>query len=181
MKNKLIILVVILFTTTVSAQGKYLTKEGDVSFFSHSLVEDITADNHQVLSIIDTETGEIVIQLLMKSFLFKKALMQEHFNENYVESHKYPKAKFKGVILNYEQLVDGINEVVIEGVLSVHGIDKEVTTNAVLEISKDRILLSGEFMVLVSDFKIKIPSVVINNIAKTIKVNFELNHKPYKK
>jgi len=117
----------------------------------------------------------------MKSFLFKKALMQEHFNENYVESHKYPKAKFKGVILNYEQLVDGINEVVIEGVLSVHGIDKEVTTNAVLEISKDRILLSGEFMVLVSDFKIKIPSVVINNIAKTIKVNFELNHKPYKK
>ncbi|MFK5880437.1 MAG: YceI family protein [Flavobacteriaceae bacterium] len=163
------------------SQGKYLTKEGDVSFFSHSLVEDITADNHQVLSIIDTETGEIAIQLLMKSFLFKKALMQEHFNENYVESHKYPKAKFKGKILNYNEVIEGVNEVQIEGVLTVHGIDKEVSTVAVLEFRDGKILLSGEFMVNVADFKIKIPSVVINNIAKTIKVNFELTHKPYKK
>lgn len=181
MKKIYLVLVAILLVNISYSQGKYLTKNGYVSFFSHSLVEDIKADNNQVVSVIDTDSGEIAIQLLMKSFMFKKALMQEHFNENYVESHKYPKAKFKGKILNYDQIVEGVNEVQIKGVLTVHGVENEVTTYAVIEIKKDEILLSGEFTVEVADFKIKIPSVVINNIAKTIKVNFELNHKPYKK
>ncbi len=174
------ILITIFFVNFSHAQGKYLTKEGYISFFSHSLVEDIKADNHQVLSIIDTETGEIAIQLLMKSFQFKKALMQEHFNENYIESHKYPKAKFKGVILNFNQLTDEINETEITGILSVHGKEKEVSTKAIVEINKNEIIISGDFMVKVADFNIKIPSVVINNIAKTIKISFKLIHKPYK-
>jgi len=181
MKKYLLILIALFFSNLISAQGKYLTKEGYITFFSHSVVEDIKADNHQVLSIIDTETGEIAIQLLMKSFLFKKALMQEHFNENYMESHKYPKAKFKGSILNFDQLTDEINETEITGVLSVHGINNEISTNAVVEIREDEITITGEFIVKVADFNIKIPSVVINNIAKTIKINFKLVHKPYKK
>jgi len=180
MKKIYFILFTIFFVNLAQAQVKYLTKEGFVSFFSHSLVEDIKADNHQVLSIIDTETGEIAIQLLMKSFQFKKALMQEHFNENYIESHKFPKAKFKGEIQNFDQLTDQINEVEIKGVLSVHGEEKEVNTKAVVEIRENEILVSGDFMVEVADFNIKIPSVVINNIAKTIKVSFKLNQKPYK-
>ena len=94
MKEIYIIIINLLLLNCVSAQGKFLTKDGYVSFFSHSVVEDIKADNNQVLSIVDSETGEIAIQLLMRSFMFKKALMQEHFNENYVESYKYPKATF---------------------------------------------------------------------------------------
>ena len=180
MKKIYFVLITIFYINFSYAQGKYLTKEGFVSFFSHSLVEDIKANNHQVLSIIDTETGEIAIQLLMKSFQFKKALMQEHFNENYVESHKYPKAKFKGMILNFNQLTEEINETEITGVLSVHGKEKEVSTKAIVEIKENEILISGDFVVEVADFNIKIPSVVINNIAKTIKVTFKLTHRPYK-
>ncbi|MDC9722220.1 MAG: YceI family protein [Urechidicola sp.] len=181
MKKIILFFVVVLLVNSGFSQGKYLTKQGFVTFFSHTVVEDIKADNHQVVSIIDTDTGDIAIQLLMKSFMFKKALMQEHFNENYVESHKYPKAKFKGRILDYEELSEGINEVEIEGILTVHGIDKEIITSAVIEIKEDEIILIGEFIVAVEHFEIKIPKVVIKNIAKTIKVNFELKHQPYKK
>lgn len=181
MKKFYLILFTILFVNQTFSQGKYLTKNGFVSFFSHSLVEDIKADNNQVLSIIDTETGEIAIQLLMKSFFFKKALMQEHFNENYVESNKYPKAKFSGEIINFTELNEQINETEIKGILSVHGKEKEISTIVIVDFQNEEIILTGEFTVEVADFNIKIPSVVRNNIAKTIKVSFELHHKPYTK
>ncbi len=179
MKQFYFILFTVLLAHQAFSQDKYLTKEGYVSFFSHSLVEDIKANNNQVLSIIDTKTGEIAIQLLMKSFSFKKALMQEHFNENYVESHKYPKAKFIGEIINFTDLNEQINETEIRGTLSVHGEEKEITTIAIVDIQAEEIIITGEFTVEVADFKIKIPSIVINNIAKTIKISFELHHKPY--
>ena len=89
------------------SQIRFMRKEGFVSFISHTLVEDIKADNTQVLSIVDTETGEIAIQLLMRSFQFQKALMQQHFNDSYVESHKFPKAKFSGFIVDLDSLVNG--------------------------------------------------------------------------
>ena len=175
------ILFTVLFVNQAFSQDKYLTKNGFISFFSHSLVEDIRADNNQVLSIIDTKTGQIAIQLLMKSFFFKKALMQEHFNENYVESYKYPKAKFKGEIINFTSLNEDINETEIKGTLSLHGEEKEISTIAIVDIQNKEIIVTGEFTVEVADFNIKIPSVVINNIAKTIKISFELRHKPYSK
>ncbi|NKI27545.1 YceI family protein [Arenibacter sp. 6A1] len=161
------------------AQGKFLAKDGYVSFFSHSLLEDIKADNNQVLSIIDTDTGSIAIQLLMRSFMFKKALMQEHFNENYVESYKYPKATFSGKIKDFDTLNRRNGKTEIVGVLSIHGRKKEISTMAMIEFINNEIVLKGEFWVEVADFDIKIPKIVENNIAKSIKVNFELHHKPY--
>ncbi len=179
--NKLnIVLAFLFFVQTSMAQDKYFTKEGYVSFFSHTIVEDIKADNQQVLSIVDTTTGEIAIQLLMRSFQFKKALMQEHFNENYVESYKYPKATFKGVILNLNEIVEGDFETEIKGILLVHGREKEVSTMVKVAKKNEMLILTGHFMVEVADFDIKIPSIVANNIAKTIEVSFELKHKPYK-
>lgn len=180
MKKIQFLVFALLFCSYLSAQEKFLTKEGYVSFFSHSVVEDIKADNNQVLSVIDTITGKIAIQMLMRSFMFKKALMQEHFNENYVESYKYPKATFSGEILNFDQLTDENNETEITGTLTVHGEEKELSTKVTIEIGEDGIFLKGNFYVDVADFKIKIPSIVANNIAKTIKVTFELDHKPYK-
>ncbi|OGS70102.1 MAG: hypothetical protein A3F91_13345 [Flavobacteria bacterium RIFCSPLOWO2_12_FULL_35_11] len=182
MKNKIIILLLLLISSQLFSQERYLTKEGYISFFSHSLVEDIKADNYQVLSVIDKKTGEIAIQLLMKSFMFKKALMQEHFNQSYVESYKYPKATFKGFILNLKELdnKNGTVAVEIKGILSIHGKEKEISTMANVQILKDQINLSGHFMVEVADFDIKIPIVVRNNIAKTIKITFDLQHKSYK-
>jgi len=179
MKKRYLVFFILLFVNQIFSQEIFLEKDGYVSFFSHSLVEDIKADNNQVLSIVDTKTGEISIQLLMRSFLFKKALMQQHFNESYVESHKYPKAIFKGYILNLKELNSENSETVIKGILAVHGNDKEISVRAKVEITDGHINISGDFMVEVATFDIKIPSVVRNNIAKIIKVTFNLQHAPY--
>lgn len=168
------------FANALYAQDKYITKEGYVSFFSHSIVEDIKADNNQVLSVMDVTTGKIAIQLLMRSFMFEKALMQEHFNENYVESYKYPKATFSGEIVNFGELNEENNEAEIIGTLTVHGREKQISTKVNVKIDESEIVLTGDFKVEVADFDIKIPAIVANNIAKTIKVSFELHHTPYK-
>ncbi len=182
MKSLYIILSLLLFSTVVShAQEKFLTKQGSVSFFSSAPVEDIKADNNQVLSIINTSNGTIAIAILMKSFMFEKSLMQEHFNENYVESDKYPKATFKGEVLNFDTLNQNEQEVTITGNITIHGVTKTLKTLAKISKTTDVISIQGSFTVKVADFNIEIPSLVVNNIAETIEVRFALDHKPYKK
>lgn len=163
-----------------NAQGKYLTKTGYVSFYSHSIVEDIKAENSQVVCIVDEVTGKITVKMLMRSFQFEKALMQEHFNENYIESEKYPKASFEGEIVNYTKLNEGTNAVMVKGKLKLHGKEKEINEKATIIKTDDEINLSGDFMVDVADFDIKIPSVVKKNIADKIKVTVDFLLKPYK-
>ncbi len=175
--------ILVLYIVTINnsfSQEKYFTNKGFISFYSHSPIEDITANNNQVLSVFDTQSNELVIYGLMKSFEFKKALMQEHFNENYVESDKYPKTSFEGKVAGYnssnkEQTVD------IVGVLSLHGKSKDIKTKASLTEQDGLLTLKGDFTVAVADYDIKIPRTVINNIAKTIKVSFDLAYKPYNK
>ncbi|WP_227431583.1 YceI family protein, partial [Polaribacter reichenbachii] len=116
---------------------------------------------------------------LMKSFLFKKALMQEHFNENYVESDKYPKATFKGEILDFNSVNNVLSTKQVKGVLTIHGVSKEINIDANFIKQNNTILVSGDFMINLEDFKIKIPAIVAKNIAKKIKVTFKFNHKPY--
>ena len=113
--------------------------------------------------------------------MFEKALMQEHFNENYVESDKFPKATFKGSILNFDAIKDTATKAKVKGILTIHGISKEMIIEANFTKTKDVILVDGSFIVEVDDFNIKIPAVVAKNIAKKIKVSFNFNHKPYKK
>jgi len=163
---------------SAKAQDRYLTKHGTISFSSHSSIEDIEAENHQILSIVDLKTGDVAISVLMKSFVFEKSLMQEHFNENYVESDKFPKAKFKGRIIDLQSL-DNKNKVSIEGDLTIHGITKKISIESNIELDKDNLVLNGVFTILVADYEIKIPSVVKNNIAETIEIKFSLNHKKY--
>ncbi|WP_166964563.1 YceI family protein [Yeosuana marina] len=168
----------ILMVNTSFSQDRYITKQGTISFFSHSPVEDIKALNNQVLSIMDVESGDIAVSVLMKSFMFEKSLMQEHFNENYVESDKFPKATFIGKILNIKDLGNtGI--VLIEGDLTIHGISNKIEVEADIEAEGNIVSITGVFNVLVADYDIKIPSVVRNNIAKTIEISFSLNHKEY--
>lgn len=179
-KIKYSTLLILLFTISVKSQDKYFTKSGNVSFFSYTFVEDIKADNDQVLSILNTENGQIVIKILMRSFHFKKALMQEHFNENYIESHKYPKAIFKGNIKNHEEIKE-LTKTEITGKLTIRGIEKQVVIKTNVEYLNDEIILKGDFKVQIADFDIKIPAVVRKNISKTIEISFELNHKLYNK
>ncbi|WP_298881414.1 YceI family protein [uncultured Polaribacter sp.] len=181
MKNLYAVLICLLLVNITNAQDRFLTKNGEVTFFSSAPMEDIKADNNQVLSIIDATKGNIAISILMKSFMFEKALMQEHFNENYVESDKYPKAIFKGAILNFNNLTESETKVEVKGAISIHGKTKEIIVPATITKTKDSILLTGEFFLKVADFDIKIPKVVVKNIAKDIKVIFQFNYKPYQK
>lgn len=181
MKSIYTIIICFLFVSITNSQERFLTKNGTVTFFSAAAMEDIKADNNQVLSIIDASNGKMAISILMKSFMFKKALMQEHFNENYVESDKYPKATFKGEILNFDAIKDNETETEVKGTITIHGVSKEITIPANITRTAEAIIVKGEFFVKVADFNIKIPAVVVNNIAKKIKVNFEFNQTPYKK
>ncbi|KGL64148.1 YceI family protein [Polaribacter sp. Hel1_85] len=181
MKTIYTILICFLLANATNAQERYLTKNGAVTFFSSAPMEDIKADNNQVLSIVDASSGKMAIAILMKSFMFKKALMQEHFNENYVESDKFPKATFKGDILNFDTIKDSETKVEVKGTMTIHGKSKEIVIPANITRNEDNILVKGEFNLLVADYDIEIPGAVAKNIAKKIKVTFKFNHKPYKK
>ncbi|MFT7443051.1 MAG: polyisoprenoid-binding protein YceI [Maribacter sp.] len=170
-----------LFVAVSISQERYLTKNGAINFFSKAPIEDITADNNQVLSIIDATSGKMAISILIKSFMFKKALMQEHFNENYLESDTFPKATFQGIILNFDTLKDAETKLKVKGILTIHGISKEKTIEANFKRTKVAIIVDGDFIVALDEFNVEIPSVVKKNIAKQIKVSFNFNHTLYKK
>ena len=155
------------------AQEKYLTKTGLISFeASVPSFEEVAAKNNSVTAIINTENGEIAVLTLIKGFRFKNALMEEHFNENYAESDKYPKAIFEGNIENYSNEKDeGIFKVI--GNLTFHGVTKTVKEIPVRVIKEeDKIIISGIFKLMASDFKIDIPKIVRNKIAEDVDVNF---------
>src|SRR5688500_15365572 len=106
------------------------TRTGHISFYSSAKLEDIEAHNYQVSSSLNTETGDMAYVVMIKSFQFKKALMQEHFNENYMESDKYPKSTFKGKITDLSKVnfnKDGTYNVKVQGDLFIHGVTKNVT------------------------------------------------------
>ncbi len=181
MKSLFITLALFLSLTTI-AQDKFFTRTGHIWFFSSTPVEDIEAHSRQVSSILDVSTGEIVYSLQMRSFEFEKALMEEHFNENYVESDKFPKATFKGKIMNFDDInlsEDGTYEVVVAGDLTIHGVTNSVETEGTLKVDGDKIDGKSTFTILVADYDIEIPKVVQDNIAKEIEINVDINYEPY--
>jgi len=152
---------------------KYMTKNGYIGFFSDTPMEDIKADNNQVASVLDISTGDLAFQVLIKSFKFDKALMEEHFNENYLESEKYPRATFSGKITNLSSVSfssPGVYQVEVEGDLNIHGVSKKIKEKGTVEVAQGTIVTSSKFKVVPEDFNIKIPNVVRNNIAKTIEI-----------
>lgn len=179
MKTTYIFLICFLFIYNANSQEQYLTKNGVIKFFSSTPIEDIKAENNQVLSIIDASTKKMAISILIKSFLFEKALMQEHFNENYLESDKFPKATFKGDILNFNKIGGLENKYDVKGIMTIHGVSKEIVIPSIFTRIGDTIFVKGEFNLFLEDFAIKIPRLVVKKIAKEIKVTFEFNHKPY--
>ena len=157
----------------------YFTKNGRTSFFSSTLLEDIKADNNQVISIINTSTGEMQFSLLNNAFHFKKALMEEHFNADYMESAKYPKSTFKGTIENISSVnfsKDGVYKVTVSGSLTIHGVTKTITVPGVITIKSGNISANSVFKLKVKDYNISIPSATKNNIAETIELTINCNY-----
>ncbi|MCF8374591.1 MAG: YceI family protein [Bacteroidales bacterium] len=184
MKKSILIIAIIGLAMNFSFAQKFLCRDGHVWFFGTTPMENIEAHNKQASSIINTETGEIVVSVLMKSFEFEKALMQEHFNENYVESDKFPKGKFNGKITNLNEIdfsKPGSYTAQVKGVLNIHGVDKEYEIPVEMRVDGETINAQGKFATSAEDFKIEIPSVVRDKIAKQIDVNLNMSFSPYKK
>jgi polyisoprenoid-binding protein YceI len=166
---------------TLLGQGKYLTNEGRISFFSHTAIEDITAVNLKVACVIDAAAGEIAIIVQMTEFQFEKKLMQEHFNENYVESEKFPKARFSGRILNNSEVdysKTGNYTVSVEGEMTIHGVTRNVKTDGTLEVAGFGIIARTTFRLNPEDYAIEIPKVVRTNIAEQMEITAELACNP---
>lgn len=166
------------------AQGKYFTRNGTITFFSTTPVEDIKAENYNATAVIDAATGDMEFSLLMKSFNFKKALMQEHFNENYVESDKFPKATFKGKIVNLDAIdftKDGSYPAAVKGDLTIHGETNPVETDGTVDVKDGKVMAASTFMVSPEDYKIEIPGVVRDKIAKEIEVSVNTELEPLKR
>jgi len=180
MKRSFVLIIFTMLALSVSAQ-KYMTKNGFISFFSHTPMEDITADNNQVAGIVDISTGELVFQVLIKSFHFERALMEEHFNENYMDSEKFPKSSFKGKITNLASLdlkKPGTYDVVAEGQLTIRDVTKPVTVKGTLEVTATGINTSAKFKIVPEDYNITIPGVVRDKIAKDLEVTVIMKYSP---
>jgi polyisoprenoid-binding protein YceI len=178
MKNILLIFAASLLALTAGAQN-YITKNGKISFFSKTDVENIDAVNNQAVSVINAETGSVNFSLLVNGFLFKKALMQEHFNENYMESDKYPKATFKGAItdmgkINFKK--EGVYNVTVTGDLNMHNVTNKVTIPAVIQVKGNTISANAVFKIKLEEYKISVPKVVENNISKAIELKVDCNY-----
>ena len=156
------------------------SKSGNITFFSEAPIENIEASSNSVIALINAENGEIAIKVFLRSFEFEKALMQEHFNENYVESDKYPSASFKGEILDFKGLSKlQKKEFSIKGVLDLHGIKKERMVIAKLvKLNNGNFQLQSKFKIACKDHDIKIPKILWKNIAEEIEVSLVIPLKP---
>jgi hypothetical protein len=176
MKYSIFITLIIFLLQPSFAQKRYFTKTGNVSFRAGTAIEDIDGLNKSTTCVFDASSGDIQFAILIKGFEFKSALMMEHFNENYMESDKFPKSIFKGKITNLEKinfLKDGTYPVNVKGVLEIHGVKKEVETNGQFKVLGETVVATAEFEIVLEDYAITIPSLVKDKISKTarIKVN----------
>lgn len=173
-----------LLTINSFSQDKFISKKGHIWFFSHTPVENIEAHNNESAMVLDVKTGDISVQLLMKSFKFQRALMEEHFNENYIESSKFPKGEFKGKIKNITEIdfsKNGSYKVTVEGNLTMHGVSKNISEKGTIEVKDGKLMVKAKFTVIPRDFAISIPDLVKDKIAKSMEVNVDVTLELYKK
>ncbi|HBS87299.1 MAG: hypothetical protein A2W91_03695 [Bacteroidetes bacterium GWF2_38_335] len=165
------------------AQEKYYTNTGHVYFISRTDILNIEGTNDKMISFININTGEMIFGVKMKAFEFKLPLAEEHFNENYVESEKYPNAKFKGKILNFSEVnlkKEGKYEVEAEGDLEIHGVTRKIKEKAMLLVKENKIVATCSFSINISDYNIKVPKLVEDKVAKEIPIELRLEYIPYK-
>ena len=177
-KLQFIFLTGLIFTATLVNAQKYITKTGFIRFFSQASLEKIEANNKQVNSALDITTGDFIFKVLMKSFEFEKALMQEHFNENYVESDKFPNASFKGKVTNLKDInftKNGTYQATIDGDLTIHGVTKKVQEKGTFDVKDGKIIGQSKFNISLKDYNVIIPKTVVNNISDMIEITVDVS------
>jgi polyisoprenoid-binding protein YceI len=184
MKHLAVITVFFFAAMHLQAQDMHLTRNGKITFFSHTSIEDITAANNEVTSTINTKTGAVQFLVLIKSFQFKKAAMQQHFNSSdYMNSDAFPKADFKGTIKDISAVdfsKDGTYPVLVEGNLTIHGVTNKVSAKGSVTVKSGKLSSNAKFSVKLTDYKVTVPSIVTEKVAETIDVTVTCNYEPYK-
>ncbi len=184
MKNKVFLIIIFSSFIVTSFSQKHITKTGTIEIFSETPIFTIEGTNKKVASILNTENGDIVASTLVRSFKFEEALVEEHFNENYIESHKFPKAVFKGKIKNYTKgsiAKDGEYNVSIIGKLTIHGVTKNVEQKIKLIVKDGIISGTTKFNVSLKDYGIKVEKAYKDAINDAILLKVHFNYKLYKK
>ncbi len=168
----IIIILLAWMSINQAGQGLYACKNANISLFSSAPLEDIAANTQSGTSVFNAATGDLVFSVNITSFKFKKSLMQEHFNSDYLESDKYPKATFKGKIQEHIDVTkNGNYPVTAVGELDIHGVKQNRSIPGMLTVNNGTITMTSEFMVKCVDHHIDIPRIVFHNIAETIKMN----------
>lgn len=178
MKKLVLITIVAALNAVPAIAQKYSTRTARISFDATApgSPEDITAVNNEVASILDAKSGDVVFQAPIKSFKFKRALMQEHFNENYMESDKYPKSDFKGGIANASAInfgKDGTYDAKVVGKMTIHGVTNEVSVPGTITVKGGSVIMKATFRVKLADYKINVPGVVADKVGKEAAIVLE--------
>jgi hypothetical protein len=168
----------IFFSSSLVFAQKFSTEKGTISFFSDAPIEDIIAENTMVGSLFNATSGELVYIVKIKDFVFPKALMREHFNEKYMETEKFPKSLFNGKLKGYNPAIKGEQKVTASGKLTMHGITKDIDVPGTLTFDGSKATMKAKFMIKLTDYNIKIPKLVWQNIAEDVEVRIDFVYKP---
>lgn len=183
MQNSLsvfVLLAVSMYAGTASAQ-RFFTRDGKVRFFSEAKLENIEAINKSGTAVFDIASGKMEWKVLIKNFLFEKALMQEHFNENYMESTRYPAATFKGYVTNLGEVkfdTDGTYPVTVKGKMNLHNVERDAEVTGTITVAGDQLVVHSDFTIKCSDYNIKIEAQKVSNISNNIKVTVDATLAP---
>ncbi|AXG71122.1 YceI-like domain protein [Kordia sp. SMS9] len=182
--NKFLLVVIFssFFSLTVISQtSEFIERQGQVTFFSYTSVENIQATNNQVLSLFNPNSQEIAVSILMRAFVFKKSLMHEHFNESYIESDLYPKASFSGKITGFDTTETEPQTRIIKGNFTLKDSTKPVDVKATIVKTEEGYTISGTLDIMIDDYNIEVPPLLSPNISKKIEVTFNFNYASYEK
>jgi polyisoprenoid-binding protein YceI len=172
MRTILFLFFAIFAVQSIQAQETYITRSGIITFYSKTPLEDIEAVNKSVNATI-RDNGQVAFKVLMKSFVFEKAAMQQHFNDDYVESDKYPDAKFEGLVEDFHKIdlaKNGSYPVNVQGHLTIHGVKKPIKTPGTVIVKDKDLILQSTFNIELSDYNISVPSNYLKKISNTIEI-----------
>lgn len=178
-KYVLAFLIFIASSHQLNAQDIWMTRSGTIGFEAGTGIEDVEGINTEVASLFNIKTGDIAFNVPVKSFHFKRTLMEEHFNENYMETTKFPKASFQGKITDLSKvnfIRDGTYSVTVEGDLTIHGVTKKVSAPGSIKISGGKITAVSAFSIIMADYNISIPGVVADKMSKDARIKVTCNY-----
>ncbi len=168
----------IVATNVIGMAQVFVSRDAELSFYSKAPIEDIYAVSHTGMSALDVTSKTIYFKAAIKSFKFEKSLMREHFNENYMESDQYPYAEFKGQIVNDINLaLDGTYQVTVTGDLTIHNVTQKYTVEGELKITNGNVKAHAVFPIKLVDHEVKIPRIVIKNIAEVVQVTVSADYR----